>query len=144
MLPSPKKILHLFRRRNRIHSRRKAISPRKLHLEFLENRLTPATAGFRTTALGVIQGLAYIDSNNNGVFDAGEVRLPGATIALGGATNLGGPVATSTTTDPSGNFVFFQVQPGTYTLTRISNSTFVDGLSTPGNLGGTRGTNTIS
>jgi cyclophilin family peptidyl-prolyl cis-trans isomerase len=39
-------------------------------------------------------------------------------------------------TDANGNYDFFQVQPGTYTLTRSPDTDFIDGQLTVGNLGG--------
>jgi cyclophilin family peptidyl-prolyl cis-trans isomerase len=102
----------------------------------LEDRLTPSTSGFSSPALSVVSGLVFVDSNNNGVRDAGELGVPGATVTLSGTTLQGTPVNVSTTTDANGQFVFFQVQPGSYGLSRGSVSSFLDGQASVGNLGG--------
>jgi cyclophilin family peptidyl-prolyl cis-trans isomerase len=113
-------------------------------LEWLEDRLTPATTGFTSTAPGVITGLVFVDSNNNGVHDPGELVVPGVSVTLTGTTNQGQPVNVSTTTDANGAYTFFQISPGTYTLSRGAASALIDGPVSFGNLGGTIGPDAIT
>jgi cyclophilin family peptidyl-prolyl cis-trans isomerase len=91
-----------------------------------------------------VSGIVFVDANNNGVHDAGEALVPGVSVTLSGSTNLGAAVNSTTTTDANGEYIFFQVQPGTYTLTRGPVNNFPDGPAILGNLGGTVGTDTIS
>jgi cyclophilin family peptidyl-prolyl cis-trans isomerase len=70
--------------------------------------------------------------------------IQGAVITLSGSTNQGTPVSLNTVTDANGQYIFFQVQPGTYSLTRTSIGSLVDGQSTVGNLGGSVGPDTIT
>lgn len=96
----------------------RARAGRRPGLEVLEERCTPATAS------GTITGTAFIDGNANGVFNAGERRLPGAPIILSGTTITGTDVRIRAVTDAAGKYKFQNVLPGTYTVT-------------PGNLPGT-------
>ena len=50
-------------------------------------------APFRRSGHGKLSGFAYVDGNNNGVKDAGEVGIPGVTITLTG-TPTGGSTIT--------------------------------------------------
>jgi FKBP-type peptidyl-prolyl cis-trans isomerase len=79
------------------------------HLEALEDRFLPAT--------GTLGGTAFIDHNTNGIFDTGEVVLPGVTVTLTGTPTTGGAVNSVVTTNASGNFSFTNVPAGTYQLT---------------------------
>jgi cyclophilin family peptidyl-prolyl cis-trans isomerase len=113
-------------------------------LEPLEDRLTPATAGFLSTAPAVISGHAFIDTNNNGVFDASEFGASGTQIVLSGTTAQNTPVNVTTSTDASGQYSFLQVQPGTYTVTRGPIRNFGVASTHFGNLGGTATTDAIA
>ena len=63
------------------------------------------------------------DTNGNGVQDAGEPGLGGVTVEL----RQGSTVITTVITDASGNYVFTNVVPGTYTVVfqKPSGYTFV-------------------
>jgi cyclophilin family peptidyl-prolyl cis-trans isomerase len=122
----------------RHHQSSKKRRPR-LFLEPLEDRLTPATAGFTNTAPGVVTGLVYLDTNNNNIFDPGEIVVPGANVTL-----MGNNVDATATTDANGHYTFFQVKPGTYSLILQSSGTFLNGQGGIGNLGGTVGANSVT
>ncbi|MCZ2342684.1 MAG: carboxypeptidase regulatory-like domain-containing protein [Bacteroidales bacterium] len=62
---------------------------------------------------GAISGTVYIDTNQNGTLDPGEVPLAGVTVAL--TDGMGNEIAT-TTTDANGNYLFPNVPPGNYTV----------------------------
>jgi cyclophilin family peptidyl-prolyl cis-trans isomerase len=113
-------------------------------LEALEDRLTPSTAGFPSTAPAVLTGSVYVDSNNNNIRDPGELGVPGMNVTLAGTTNQGTAVNLSAVTDATGTFTFFQLAPGTYRVSRSTNSNFIDAQSSVGNLGGTVGSDSIS
>ncbi len=95
-----------------------------------------------------ILGSVYIDTNNNGVRDAGEVGIAGVTIVLSGTTatsqNICTIITCSTLTDANGEFKYLNM-PGSnatgYTLTEQSHlstplNQFVDGLDAAGGLSG--------
>ncbi|MBI5711518.1 MAG: carboxypeptidase regulatory-like domain-containing protein [Candidatus Eisenbacteria bacterium] len=65
-------------------------------------------------------GQKYLDLNHNGVKDTGEPPLAGWTIVL---TGTGGTY--TATTDANGNYCFTDVNPGTYTLSEVGQSGWV-------------------
>ena len=119
------------------------------------NSVTQATA---VSIPGSIAGTVYIDTNRNGVRDAGEPGIAGVTVRLTGndnrpTTSALGDIQTAaavdrtTTTDANGNYRFDNLFPGTYTITQTQPANFVNGASNPGQGAtnpGTAGTNTIS
>jgi cyclophilin family peptidyl-prolyl cis-trans isomerase len=143
MLPISLRILRLLGRGRQRRGHRQKSAYRKLQFELLEDRLTPSTSGFASPALSVVSGMVFVDNNNNGVRDPGELVAPGARVTLSGTTLLGAPVNVSATTDANGQFVFFQVQPGSYGLSPGSGS-YLGGQAGVGNLGGDVGGSTTS
>lgn len=115
--------------------RQQATWYRRPCLEAFEDRLVPS--GVTNTSLGVVSGLVFVDSNGNGQHDAGEVGLPGVQITLSGASTSNQQVNLTTTTDTNGDYTFFQVQPGTYQLSRGSLTTVLANPAFSGTLGGT-------
>jgi hypothetical protein len=88
-----------------------------------------------------IAGTVYVDRNNNGVHDAGESVLANVVVTLKG-TNLAGTfVERTTTTDASGNYLFENLEAGTYRLTETQPSHFKDGKDSVGTHGGFLGEN---
>ena len=86
-------------------------------------------ANYTTTPLGQSLGdLVWLDSNSNGVQDAGEQGIAGVTIQL---KDSGGAIQQTTTTDANGNYLF-DVAPGNYLVTVLVPSGY--GVS-PKNLG---------
>jgi hypothetical protein len=63
-----------------------------------------------------IGGQIFLDRNGNGTQDSGEPPLVNWTVQL---TNTGTGVVTQTGTDPSGNFLFTNVGPGTYRVRQV-------------------------
>jgi hypothetical protein len=98
-----------------------------------------ATLDLRVGPPVTFSGVVYVDTNNNGVQDSGEVGIGGVTVTL---TKTDGPVtfSMSTTTAANGSYSFAEsdglniLPAGTYTLTETSPVYFVDGKDTPGNL----------
>ena len=97
----------------------------------------PATLDLHIEAPVSLSGVVYVDTNNNGVQDSGEVGVGGVTVTL---TKTSGPVtfSMSTTTAADGSYSFAEsagfkpAVAGTYTLTETSPIYFVDGKDTPG------------
>lgn len=84
----------------------------------------------------MLSGHAYVDTNNDGVFQSNELPLLGVEIQLMG-TDLGGNSVNLTTfTNLEGAYKFNDLQPGTYMVTQTQPVQFVDGRDTLGNLGG--------
>jgi cyclophilin family peptidyl-prolyl cis-trans isomerase len=105
--------------------------------------LAPAAAGFSSIQPAVLTGLVYLNPTDTGVFQSGDTLIPGANVSLTGTTLDGAAVNTTATTDANGKFTFFQVLPGTYTLSEQGTGNFVGGKASIGNLGGTPGANAV-
>ncbi len=95
----------------------------------------------RPASLG---GSIWSDTNNNGVFDAGETPIAGATVTLTGTDDLGNAVSLTATTNASGAYVFNNLRPGSYALTETQPAGFLDGKDTLGTQGGTLGNDTVT
>ena len=67
----------------------------------------PSTAELRVSPLGSISGRAYIDANNNGAHDVGELPLAGQSVSL--IRSLDSVVLQKTTTDSGGFYVFSEL-----------------------------------
>ncbi|QGJ68433.1 Hypothetical protein PBC10988_0920 [Planctomycetales bacterium 10988] len=111
--------------------------------------LTPGDNGtdydFADLLPNLISGTVYQDFNTNGIQDAGEPGISGVTLNLTGIDDLGNNVTLTTVTDADGNYLFQDLRLGTYAVTEIQPTDFVDGLETPGTLGGVVvGDNTIA
>jgi hypothetical protein len=127
----------LFRFKN---SQRAAGKQRpRLQLEALEDRSL-----LSANASGVVSGVVYVDSNQNGVLDRGETTLPGVAVSLVGKSNQGAAVDVTATTDAGGNFTFQAVQPGSYSLTAATPSYLVGGPVSFSNLSAPDGIDVLS
>ena len=107
---------------------------------------TPATVNFGESA-GSFAGTVFLDGNNNGVQDGGEVGLPGVTVTLTGTDANGVTVGpTITTTSASGTYSFSNLLAGTYVIKETQPAAFGEGLDVlgSGNVGGTVGTDIYS
>ncbi|MEM7312277.1 MAG: SdrD B-like domain-containing protein, partial [Planctomycetota bacterium] len=94
-------------------------------------------------ANGCLSGFVYFDANNDGVFDATELPIPGVEITLTGTDNSGASISQTATTDADGFYKFGDLLPGEYVITQDHPEQFVDGLDTPGNFGGDNSTNEV-
>jgi hypothetical protein len=80
-----------------------------------------------------ISGFVYVDTNGNGVKDAGELGIQGVTITVNSvATNGSGqPLFTkSTVTAADGSYSFLGLQPGAYNVIETQPGFFVTGAPT--------------
>jgi len=91
----------------------------------------------------VLSGVVYLDSNNNGVRDAGEPGLANVEVALPASVkNVLGVAALTATTDNDGNYVFQDLLAGTYTVTEqaaqpsYNGAATINGITTVGTTGG--------
>ena len=69
--------------------------------------------------------------------------VPGVTVTLSGITTTGTTVNLTTQTDNNGNFLFDQIQAGSYSLSRGSTDIYIAGNGTVGNLGGIAGVGAV-
>jgi uncharacterized repeat protein (TIGR01451 family) len=93
---------------------------------------------------GSLSGFVYLDGNNNGVMDAGESGIPGATVTLTGTDDHGNAVSATTTTDQTGAYQFTGLRAGTYTITEMVQAGYDEGSTNVGSLGGTPANDVIS
>jgi uncharacterized repeat protein (TIGR01451 family) len=88
-----------------------------------------------------LAGYVYLDANNNGVMDAGEVGIPGVPLTLscvgGGCTNVCAMTTCSAISAADGSYKFIGLTSGTYAIVETQPSIYQDGLETAGTLGGT-------
>ena len=83
----------------------------------------------------ILSGSAYLDANNDGVFQGGETAQSGMTVTLTGTDDLGSAVTLTTTTGAGGAYTFGNLRPGTYTLTETQPAALLDGRETVGTQG---------
>jgi uncharacterized repeat protein (TIGR01451 family) len=84
---------------------------------------------FRST----ISGTVYLDVNDNGVQDEGEIGLSGVRITLTGTDEGGSEIRQVVETDANGDYEFIQLAAGTYRVEQTQPQDFVDGQETVGN-----------
>jgi uncharacterized repeat protein (TIGR01451 family) len=93
------------------------------------------TASAATTVdpvTSTISGRVYIDSNNSGTQDTGEVGIGSVALALSGTDSLGNALTRSTTSAANGDYSFANLPAGTYTVTQSQPSGLRDGRETVG------------
>ena len=96
---------------------------------------------------GGISGQVYVDVNNNGVRDPGEVPIAGVTITLTGLDLNGNPVTRTAITDANGQYQIIGLPPSNaagYTITQTQPPAYADGLARAGGAGGTATPNRVS
>ena len=89
-----------------------------------------------------ISGFVYEDDNNDGVMDAGEQGIAGVTLELLDSSGAGTGITTVTAAD--GSYGFLGLQPGTYGVSEVQPSGYLDGLDTAGDQGGVAGNDIIT
>ncbi len=77
--------------------------------------VTNSFGAFGNLQLATIQGIKYLDVNQNGTYDNGDMPLANWTINL---ANSSGPVGTQVT-NANGFFMFTNLLPGQYTISEI-------------------------
>ncbi len=93
---------------------------------------------------GSLAGSVYVDTNNNGVRDAGETGASGVTVTLTGKDDTGRPVNRIVTTDANGTYRFDGLLAGTYAIAESQPTGLLDGQDTAGTLGGVAGDDRIN
>ncbi len=90
-----------------------------------------------------LSGYSYLDSNNNGIKDAGELPLSGVTITLTGNDANNATISQTKVSAADGSYTFTNLAPGTYSVGKIQPVFLVDGKETVGSQGGTAANNKI-
>ncbi|MFC3814382.1 SdrD B-like domain-containing protein [Lysobacter sp. GCM10012299] len=87
---------------------------------------------------GVLSGRVWLDTDNDGVIDAGETGIANVTIHLTGvAAGTGTPVDLTETTDADGRYRFEGLPAGVFQLTEPDQPPgTVNGITVPGSSGG--------
>lgn len=91
-----------------------------------------------------IAGNVYLDENDDGIFQPTETGIPGVTVTLTGADDLGASVTLVTTTAGDGSYKFGDLRPGDYTITETQPDSFDDGKDTIGTPGGSTANDVFS
>ena len=84
----------------------------------------------------VISGLAFVDSNSDGVQDNNESGLSGVTITLTGINDQGSKISVATTTLTNGSYSFGGLRPGTYSVTETQPANYATTADAVGSVGG--------
>ncbi len=84
--------------------------------------------------LSTLSGYVYVDSNNNGLFEAGESGIGGVTVTL--LDHLGNIIST-TLTLADGSYRFENLLSGTYTISETQPLIYSDGQDSVGTINGT-------
>src|SRR5262249_17509257 len=87
-----------------------------------------------------VQGLVYVDLDDDGQVEFGETAVAGVTIALTGTDDLGNTVNRSVQTDGQGVYAFASLRPSSasgYTITETQPAGVADGRDTLGTIGST-------
>ncbi len=95
-----------------------------------------ASADFGET-VSTLEAKTFVDINDDGILDPGEIGLEGVSITLSGTNDAGDSVNITLITDASGDVLFTDLLSGTYTLTQTQPVGFSDGIDSAGSFGGT-------
>lgn len=92
-----------------------------------------------------LTGRVYEDRNNNGISDAGDLGIPGASVILTGTPLTGiNPVSLTTFSGQNGDYAFNNLLQGTYSVEVAQPADFTFRASNPGTTQGTPGLRQIS
>jgi hypothetical protein len=91
---------------------------------------------FGEVKAAAVSGFVYLDSNNNGIKDAGETTgFGGLTMKLTGTNDRGTITPLTVSTRADGSYSFDTLRPGTYTVTEVTSpSGYISGQKTRGNV----------
>ena len=98
---------------------------------------TIATIDFGYRGVSSIAGQVYIDTNNDGVRNNGELPIPGTPIQLVGVDAFNNTFTLTTTTLADGSYNFTNLVPGNYTVTETQPTLYGDGIDALGTVDGT-------
>ena len=93
---------------------------------------------------GSISGKVFIDSDGDGVMDAGEPGVPDVLVTLTGTDDLGESVMVSTRTDQAGAYEFTGLRAGIYQVVETQPFGLDEGQGVVGSAGGVAAVNAFS
>ncbi len=85
---------------------------------------------------GSISGRVFRDDNNNGLLDGVDAGIFNTTVTLTGTDVNGLPNSITQTTGPDGTYTFTLLLAGNYAITETQPGSYLDGIDTPGSVGG--------
>ncbi|MCA9170814.1 MAG: tandem-95 repeat protein, partial [Planctomycetales bacterium] len=91
-----------------------------------------------------ISGTVYIDANNNGTLDTGEIGVPGVQLTVTGTATTGESISRSVITNNQGAYTFEALPAGTYTLSETQPTALADGQDSTGVTNATVGDDQIT
>ena len=96
------------------------------------------TAGYDFSEIrpSSLQGLVWEDFDDDGEVDFGEIAIEGVAITLSGTDDRGNGVSLSQPTNGQGIFEFVDLRPGTYSLSEVQPTGFIDGKDVVGEVNG--------
>ncbi len=90
---------------------------------------------FGELPLGSLSGFVYHDRSNDGRRDVSEEGIAGVRLDL---VDPDGQTVASTTTDAAGRYAFADIPAGEYVIIQHQPQGYLDGIDTPGRIGGRR------
>jgi VCBS repeat-containing protein len=102
------------------------------------------STGGTDTGNGSLSGYVYVDVDNDGQFDSGELGLPGVLVTLTGTSDAGNAITEKRLTDSDGHYSFDDLPAGTYKLTESRPEIMIDGKDSTTVTDATLGNDTIS
>ncbi len=98
-------------------------------------------ASLTALAPASLSGTVFADFNEDGQIDFGESGISGVSVHLAGTDDLGGTVDRTFQTDADGAYLFLNLRPGSYSLTRTTQpSGYTPGIDSVGTAGGSLST----
>ncbi len=88
-----------------------------------------------------LSGYVYVDTDNDGIKDAGENPLAGIIVNLTGSDTFGRPVNKTATTDENGFYQFTDLAAGIYSVVESQPTDYLDGKDSVGSTGGNNSVN---
>jgi len=98
-----------------------------------------SVAAVNVVAPSTVQGLVYVDFNNDGRLDFSEKAIAGVTVTLTGTDDLGAAVSRVTQTDANGIYAFIGLRPSNaagYTITETQPAGLLEGTDALGRVNG--------
>jgi hypothetical protein len=81
---------------------------------------------------GSVAGTVYYDQEDDNMLNNSNPGLSGQAVTLSGTNMHGAPVVLVTTTDANGEYLFTDVEPGSYVLTYANSSSYTPDSSQAG------------
>jgi hypothetical protein len=99
------------------------------------------TASLTALAPASVSGSVFADFNDDGQIDFGEAGISGVSVRLNGADDLGHAVDRTLRTDGDGAYLFLNLRPGNYSLTKATQPAgYTAGIDSVGTAGGSLST----